>query len=783
MKNESLVIYNTTTTELVSQRTCIGIDLGTTYSLMALVEPSEVNFKETNTIPVKFAIIPQHSPNEYDLIIEDEKVASIVAIKDGRPFVGNNLYRLKGHPDFKYKKNIFYNWKIEMGVDQHPMYPNAVIDKLNMPYKIAGGILNYMRKSYNPTSDFLENTIITVPASFQINQRNDTLKAAEMAKIETHSQMLIDEPNAAFLGYFNRLTDGDKQSWAKNVRNKNVLVVDFGGGTLDLSILNVDFKIEHGITISNRAISRYNDLGGQDIDYLIAEEFLLPTFKSVCPEYDTLDLLDIQQSILPQLAVIGEDLKIGICSNLSMKAGSKSVEELDLQNVKFSRTDCEVSYKGDVFRMGDISLNGKEFKDLFAKLFRGKSYKFKYLDKLVTSVSSSIGEVIEKASMTLDEINYVLFVGGSSLNPFLASLAEQKLVNSKSLSSHEPDKLVAEGAAVYSYFLNVHHLSLISPIASETIGVRLKGNQFKPIIERGQHLPQKVELPQFKLQTNLVTEVVVPVCINGTDYPIGEIRCALKKTYNIDTTITIKAEVTIDKVLSMQVYADGEMLGKAEFDNPYSIGHVSEEQLAVLEAKAKMNKARVEGDRYSEKDALRSLIWKQNDAGNHLGTVECAEEYIKRFDDEDSAVWNMKYIGNKGLGRQNGARESLLRAIEIEPYYEGYHYNYSLLLENESIEQAIDYLESLDDDLKEEGDVKLKLILLKHNGGMDTKEVAREVVNDYKNHPDSYSDFQKQVFLPWIFKIVDEPYSYVDPKMRRRQDDETKYLDNLDIPF
>src|SRR5690606_37983418 len=120
------------------------------------------------------------------------------------------------------------------------------------------------------------------------------LKAAEMAKIETRENILIDEPNAAFLGFFNRLSTDEKQIWAKEVKNKNVLVIDFGGGTLDLSILNVDFRQDKGITISNRAISRYNDLGGQDIDMLIAEEFLVPKLKETLKEFDSIDITDIQ---------------------------------------------------------------------------------------------------------------------------------------------------------------------------------------------------------------------------------------------------------------------------------------------------------------------------------------------------------------------------------------------------------------------------------------------------------------------------------------------------------
>ena len=87
----------------------IGIDLGTTYSLMATVDKSNVDFTKTHQIPVQFVRFPQFSPFEFDQTIEDEKLASIVAFYEGKPYVGNNLYHLKGHPEFEFKKNMFYH--------------------------------------------------------------------------------------------------------------------------------------------------------------------------------------------------------------------------------------------------------------------------------------------------------------------------------------------------------------------------------------------------------------------------------------------------------------------------------------------------------------------------------------------------------------------------------------------------------------------------------------------------------------------------------------------------
>lgn len=781
--NKTVIYPKPKENKLIKNPINIGIDLGTTYSLMAVVDAMNVDFSKTNRIPVQFITFPQHSPFEYDQTIEDEKLASIVAFYKGKPYVGNNLYHLKGHPDFIHKKNIFYHWKVEMGIDHHPLYPNAINEKLDMPFKIAGGIMNYMRKIYSENSDnSLENTIITVPASFQANQRKDTLEAAKMAKISTNEAMLLDEPNAAFLGYFNRLGETEKERWANEVKNKNLLVVDFGGGTLDLSLLNVDFKRESGITISNRAISRYNDLGGQDIDLLIAEEYLLSMTKDIIPEFDSLDINTIKNNILPQLSVIAEDLKKGICNTMSLKTGSGDVNDLRLTDIETLRSNNILTVNNQKYDLGEIKLNADKFKELFVKFFRGSSYKFEYFDKTISTISTSISEIIDKADETLDAIDFVLLVGGSSFNPLLGALTQEKLMNAKILISPEPDKLVVEGAAVYSFFMNQYGISLISPITSDNLGVRLKGNRFFSIIEKGQSLPQKVTIPDFKLQTNMLSEVLVPVCINGVDFPIGEIHCSLKKVYEIDTIIKIEAEITADKVFKIQVLAEDEVIGKGEFNNPFAIGKLTEEQLELYKTQSSLNKAKQAKNTSEEKRLLKIIIDKHYEAKNYLGALENAEIYIKRFDDQDSWVWNMIYITNSNLGRLGAAKNALERAIEINPNYASWRYNYSLLLEKTSPKEALNYLNEQTEQIKNISTVKCKMSLLKNKVENDNSEI-KKIVEHYKKEPYSYSDFDKRILLEKIFNIVDEPYAYLDPETERKKDDEGKYLDMNNLPF
>ena len=769
--------------DLSMDKKCYGIDLGTTTTLMCVIDSSNVNLKESTKLPVQFIKVEQKSPFEFNPTIEDEKVASMIGIYDGKPYVGNNLYYLKGHPEFEYKRNLFYHWKTELGIDHEPMYPNAVSEKLNMPYKIAGGILNYIRKSrFNDNP--LSNTIITVPASFQANQRKDVLRAAEMAKINISDNMLIDEPNAAFLGYFNRLTDEEKNVWAKSVRNKNVLVIDFGGGTLDLSILNVDFRQDKGITISNQAISRYNDLGGQDIDWYIAEEFLIPKLKQVFKDFEEKNLTDIKDIILPQLALIGENLKIGICNKVSLSATNQKISDVDLSDVKFSYKEGKVKFKNTEYSLGEITISAKEYEDLFSKTFNGKNLKFKYIDKTITTISSSINDILSKAELPMDEIHYVLFVGGSSFNPFLHSMSINKLTKAKALTSHEPDKLVAEGAAVYSYFLNVHNISLISPITSDTVGIIVKGNRFYTILEKGVSLPQKVDIPDFKLQTNLNSEVIVPVCINSVDFQIGEIRAKLQNFYSIDAVVKIIAEVTSDKIFKIEVSIDGESVANAEFENPYGIGKQSKEEIEMNSIKKQLYDAKRTQNYQKEKSTLYSLIIKQHEIENHQGCAESCEDYVTRFDDQDRDVWNYLYISNRRLGRSDAAKKAINKALEISPNDSALNFNYSIFLEEtEGIRVSLDYLCGLSNELRNNNSIRVRIIKLKNQLGQDVNSEASEVVKEFKENPYRFSEFQKTSLLPAIFRIINEPYAFINTKKSSQDIDDSKLLDTNNLPF
>jgi molecular chaperone DnaK len=738
-----------------------GIDLGTTYTLVATIDSSEVDIQNLSKIPVKFISYAQKSPLEHGGEIVEERVASIIAMYNGKPYCGSKLYELKGNQDFIKNQNIFYHWKLDLGIDRHPLYPDSVLPELDTPAKVAGKVLNFCRQSYTKNKETkLNNVVITVPASFQMNQRKDVIEAASLAKIELDNQMLIDEPNAAFIGHFNGLSQQFKSQFlTKGSRTKRVLIFDIGGGTCDLSIIEVGYNSSMGLLIANKAISRYNDLGGQDIDYIIAEEILYPFFLKQFDLKDEMAFKDLSESILPQLATIGEKLKIGICNIIGARFVQKAPLEEELKAVVFTIENRSIRYGFSDFNFPPLSITGFQFQEIINKVFQAKGYSLKYQDKYIRSVNETINDIMEKADLNKQEIDVVLPVGGSSANPILLNKLKEIFPASDFWIPAKPDMLVAEGAAIYSFFYYRFGKSLINPICSETVGIETKGKAFFPLIEKGSPLPITVSLPNFKTQSSFQDEFIVPICLNDINHIVQEIRIPLDRMYTGNEVITINAELDSNKVLSLEIFIDDERLLDYTLENPFFFGALSKEQVKFVKLSYELDAARRSKDNNKQKSLIINLLSQYFDIKNYHELARLSEEYLKKFDADNPVVLNYAYIGNKYLGRLEAAKKALEKAIEVSPHSSAYRFNYSLLVEDlEGREKALEYLYSIPENHQHDETVRCRMVDLKNSLGLEATEEAIKICENYENAPWSFSDFTIKSFLPKIFRIAGKPF-------------------------
>src|SRR3989339_337902 len=283
----------------------LGIDLGTTNSTAA-----EAVFDPESLISVQVSCIPveQTGPDGKSI---SPFVPSMVAIHKGSAVIGHGAKRMRSHlaeNNLMWRKNLFFESKNDMGIrTTYHLAPQG----FRYAWEIGGRVLNFLNDAAcaaDPAG--FEKTVLTVPASFQSAQRNDTRKAASFADILLGG--FIDEPVAAFLDYL--FTHGLKGIDLTS-GPKNLLVFDFGGGTCDVAVLRVAVSAaDNALCVSPVAISRYHRLGGGDIDRAIVHELLIPL---VCRQnglrYADMGYEEKKRFFEPSLMGIAESLKIDLC--------------------------------------------------------------------------------------------------------------------------------------------------------------------------------------------------------------------------------------------------------------------------------------------------------------------------------------------------------------------------------------------------------------------------------------------------------------------------------------
>jgi molecular chaperone DnaK (HSP70) len=208
----------------------LGIDLGTTNSTV-----SEVVWEPGKT-PVcsvlELAQATQAGEHTSPLV-----PSILVDLPDKVIWIGEGAKRLRAFlqkANLIHEKNLFYETKNDMGLRK--TYFRAP-ERLNHASKIAGFILSFLKGGAESASNSSYNQIsVTVPSSFQLNQRQDALQSCQYAELELQDDDLLDEPTAALIDYI--VTKGN-ESVVRPGETTQCVVFDFGGGTCDVSVVEI----------------------------------------------------------------------------------------------------------------------------------------------------------------------------------------------------------------------------------------------------------------------------------------------------------------------------------------------------------------------------------------------------------------------------------------------------------------------------------------------------------------------------------------------------------------
>ncbi len=386
----------------------IGIDLGTTNSCVSVLEGGEphviVNPEGARTTP------------------------SVVLIKNGEETVGEVAKRgAISNPN-----NTIYSIKRKMGTKEKV----EVEGKSYTPEEISAKILMKLKSDAEAyLGEKVSKAVITVPAYFNDSQRQATKNAGKIAGLEV--ERIINEPTAAALAY-----GIDKQD-----KTQTILVYDLGGGTFDVSIL----EIGDGV-FEVKSTSGNNNLGGDDFDQAIMD-YLADTFKKENGIDLTKDKMAMQR----------------------LKDAAEKAKK-DLSGMKSAHISLPfISQGSDGPLHLELDLTRAKFEDLCHDLFE--------------STREPVRKALKDAKLEAKDINQVVLVGGSTRIPYIQDLVKDELGKEPNKSVN-PDEVVAMGAAIQGGVLTgeVDDLVLLD-VTPLSLGIETMGNVMTVLIPRNTTIP------------------------------------------------------------------------------------------------------------------------------------------------------------------------------------------------------------------------------------------------------------------------------------------------------
>lgn len=460
---------------ITTNNLCIGIDLGTTNSVLATVNQKPNGDLVSKVINLPRAVDVFSSSGKIKPQIEKRPLLPSYVYYDEdnnyKPIVGDFAKRRFSVRPHLVAKSI----KSHMGEQDTSNlgFAEEIPDKT--PAAISSRILEHMlRTASKQFHHQITEAIITVPANFDSMMVKATRDAAEMAGIKVFNDdgserpILLEEPKAVMYDLINQSVNGELSNCVIDFsEKKNVMVFDLGGGTLDITLHEIKRREDHPETIkvNDIATNRYTLLGGDNFDKALAEEMykrFLDKYKSY-PDV-VQKLKNDKKSIMLQLVSFAEDLK----KDLSMS----NSDEMTTSDDSGWGWDDDVE-DDNVFNVGgNVGSTGYSYDDTFTKeeienvfqQFMGKDLKFddyKRLDKLdvltnTNNIIYPILDVLNKASKKLGvtdvKVDAVVLNGGMS-RFYMIKDRLTELFGFEPIEAMDPDQAVARGAAIYHYYL------------------------------------------------------------------------------------------------------------------------------------------------------------------------------------------------------------------------------------------------------------------------------------------------------------------------------------------
>ncbi len=466
----------------------LGIDLGTTNSTV-----SEVVWEiGGNSPPQAKSLDIGQETLEGDYV--HKLLPSIVAIHGGMVFIGEGAKRLRSRASelgLKQNQDLFYECKNDIG--NRRTYHRAP-EGFRSAAEISGKLLGFINQAANEEDDLKPGrVVVTVPASFQAAQRQDTLHAARLAGLVLAGGDLLDEPVAAFLDYL--IAYGRDLSPLFD-RKRTIVVFDFGGGTCDVAVFRLQRSVDGSgpLNVESLSVSRYHRLGGGDIDTAIVHKTLIP---QLCEQngINPTDLAyeDKKIHIEPALLGLAEMLKVGLCTQIRrLKAFGKYEGPDKKRTVKTQPGVHYCSLKGRMLKLATPKLTAEQFEKLLEPFIdQDLLYARETEYRMTCSIFAPLQDALDRAGVESDDVDFCLAVGGSSLIPQVSDALTSFFAKGQVLTYPEQDEAktcVSRGAAYHALTLAAFGKPLVQPVCHDELAIRTASG-FIRLIPKGAKLP------------------------------------------------------------------------------------------------------------------------------------------------------------------------------------------------------------------------------------------------------------------------------------------------------
>ena len=388
----------------------IGIDLGTTFSAVAVMEAG------------KATIIPN---------AEGQRTTpSVVTVTEDKEILIGQIARNQAITN---PEHTVRSIKRHMGED----YKLKIFDKEYTPQEISAFILQKLKRDAEAyLGEKIEKAVITVPAYFDDAQRQATKDAGKIAGLDV--LRIINEPTAASLAYGLDKTHDHK-----------ILVFDFGGGTFDVSIL----ELGEGV-FEVKATSGDNHLGGDDIDEIL--------IKWMASEFKKEQGIDLRED------------------NIALQRLKEAAEKAKIELSTKLKTTINLPF---------ITAGKEGPKHLNIELTRAKFESL--ISEILERLKKPTEQALKDAKLSKDDIDKVIFVGGSTRIPAVQTLIKN-LTGKDGDKSVNPDEAVALGAAIQGGILggDVKDVLLLD-VTPLTLGIETLGGVFTKLIDKNTTIPTK----------------------------------------------------------------------------------------------------------------------------------------------------------------------------------------------------------------------------------------------------------------------------------------------------